>query len=355
MRIIMLIDMDSFFVACEELRRPEIRGKPVIVGADPKGGSGRGVVSTASYEARKYGIRSGMPISAAYRLKKDAIFLPVDEPYYESVSEKVMAVIRGFSEKFEQVSIDEAYIDVSEKIKDYDSAMAYAKSIKERMLKETGLRCSIGIGPNKLIAKMACEASKPDGIKLVKEDEAKKFLADMPIEKLYGVGKKSAEKLKALGFKKISDIANANPIILFENFGSFGAELSRSANGIDNSEVISNYPVKSIGRERTFEQDTADPLTIKNALRQMSDEVASELKKQGFSFKTVTLKIRYSSFDEHLKSRTLGYVSNSADTIYNTALGIYNSITHEELIRKIGVRVSSLEKYKGQRKMQDYF
>ncbi|MEM3228470.1 MAG: DNA polymerase IV, partial [Candidatus Micrarchaeaceae archaeon] len=186
MRIIMLIDMDSFFVACEELRRPEIRGKPVIVGADPKGGSGRGVVSTASYEARKYGIRSGMPISAAYRLKKDAIFLPVDEPYYESVSEKVMAVIRGFSEKFEQVSVDEAYIDVSEKIKDYDSAMAYAKSIKERMLKETGLRCSIGIGPNKLIAKMACEASKPDGIKLVKEDEAKKFLADMPIEKLYG-------------------------------------------------------------------------------------------------------------------------------------------------------------------------
>ncbi|MEM3753115.1 MAG: DNA polymerase IV [Candidatus Micrarchaeaceae archaeon] len=354
MRTIMLIDMDSFFVACEELRKPEIRGKPVVVGADPKGGSGRGVVSTANYEARRYGIKSGMPISTAYRIKKDAIFLPVDEPYYESISRRVMAIIRGFSEKFEQVSIDEAYIDVTGVVKDYEDAVAYAASIKEKILAETGLKCSVGIGPNKLIAKMACEAAKPNGIRLVKEDEAKQFLADMPIEKLYGVGRKGAEKLRAMGFKKIADIANANPVMLFENFGAYGIELSRSANGIDESEVISDYTVKSIGRELTFDVDTVDMLTIRNALKKMSEEVAEELKRQGFSFKRVTLKIRYSNFDEHLKSKTISYISNSAETIYSTAISIYSGLPHEKLVRKIGVRVSSLEKYKGQRKIRDY-
>ncbi|MEM0074516.1 MAG: DNA polymerase IV, partial [Candidatus Micrarchaeaceae archaeon] len=177
MRLILLIDMDYFFAACEELRRPEIKEKPVVVGADPKNGTARGVVSTCNYIARRYGIHSGMPISMAYRLKPDAVFLPVDDAYYENMSSKVMTIIKKYADRFEQASIDEAFVDVSESAEDYAGALKIANAIKEEIRNSLGLPCSIGIGPSKLIAKMACEAAKPNGIKLVKESEAKNFIA----------------------------------------------------------------------------------------------------------------------------------------------------------------------------------
>ncbi len=352
MRIIMLIDMDYFFAACEELRRPDIKDKPVVVGADPKKGNGRGVVSTCNYVARKYGIHSGMPISMAYRLKPDAVFLPLDEPYYESLSEKVMGIIRSHADKFEQASIDEAFIDVSKRISSYDEAFELAKEIKEEIKEKTGLPCSIGIGPSKLIAKMACEAAKPNGIKVVKEDETKAFISDMPIGKLYGVGKKTAEKLESLGYKKVSDVANANPMKLMDIFGVYGIDLYKAANGIDESEVEESYEVKSIGREKTFEKDTRSIEELEKAIRDMSAEIVQDVKRQGFAFSTVSIKLRFSDFDEHIKSKSLNYSTDSEQEIEKSAIELLNEYyDKEKLVRKIGVRVSGLKPFKGQKKL----
>ncbi|MGC8675970.1 MAG: DNA polymerase IV [Candidatus Micrarchaeia archaeon] len=356
MRIILLVDMDYFFAACEELRKPEIRGKPVVVGANPKNGLGRGVVSTCNYPARKYGIHSGMPISMAYRLKPDAVFLPVDDAYYESVSKNVMAIIKSHADRFEQASIDEAFADVSKSAQSYEDALEIAKKIKNEIKEKLGLPCSIGIGPNKLIAKMACEAAKPEGIKLVKEEDAKAFVAEMPVEKLYGVGKKTAAKLLAEGYKTVGDLANASIMRLVEEFGAYGTELHNSANGIDYGEVQENYEVKSIGREKTFEKDTDNMQTLSNEIREQAKEIAGEIKRQGLAFTTITIKLRYSNFDEHIKSKTINYASDSEADIAKFAIELLNdSYSGEMTVRKIGVRVSGLRPYKGQRKLSHYF
>ncbi len=356
MRIIMLVDMDYFFAACEELRHPEIADKAVVVGADPKGGNGRGVVSTANYVARKFGIHSGMPISTAYRLKSDAVFLRVDDAYYEEMSKKVMAIVSAGASKFEQVSIDEAFVDLSGIVSSYSDAVDYAKRIKDRISRELGLPCSIGISNSKIVAKMACESAKPNGIKLVRPEDAKAFLAPLPVDKLYGVGKKTAEKLKQLGFFRIHDIANARPMQLFDAFGAYGMEIYRYANGIDDAEVMENYAVKSIGRERTFDRDTKDLNAIYDAIREMSKEVVKDVLKQGLSFKTITLKIRYGNFSEHLKSRSIGYATNSAEEIAKNAIDMFDKYSDKSMfVRKVGVRVSGLVAYSGQKKISDYF
>jgi DNA polymerase IV (DinB-like DNA polymerase) len=355
MRLIALIDMDYFFAACEELRKPEIKDKPVVVGADPKKGEGRGVVSTANYVARKYGIRSAMPISIAYRLKKDAIFLPVDFEYYEEVSKKVMEIIKQYADRFEQVSIDEAFIDISKKAKSYDEALELAKRLKQEIAEKLKLPCSIGVSTNKLVAKMASEAAKPNGVKLVREEEAKEFLSKMPVGNLYGVGRKMREALEKLGYKTVDDLAKANPVELVQRFRTYGAELYNYANGRDDSEVQENYEVKSVGRERTFERDTDDRDEIVKKISEMSKEVGEQIKKEGFAFKVVTLKLRYSNFEEHLKSRSLTHRSVDANEIESVATELFDKYADKsEEIRKIGVRVSNLAKYKGQKRMTEY-
>ncbi len=355
-RIIMLVDMDYFFAACEELRRPEIKGKPVIVGADPKGGKGRGVVSTCNYEARKYGIHSGMPISIAYKIKSDAIFLPVDEKYYYDISAKIMNILKSFASKFEQISVDEAFLDVTDKVEGYESALSYAAKIKEKIWSETKLPCSVGIGENKLLAKTACEAAKPNGIKLIKESEAKEFLAKLPIGKLYGIGKKTEEKLVSLGYKTVGDLQKADINKLIGLFGAFGGELYRHANGIDYDEVNESYEVKSIGREHTFEMDTTNKEEIIEALKKCATEVVEDLRKQNLSFKTVTIKIRYSDFTEHIKSKSLKHYSNALEDIENNAIELFEDYALEgEEIRKVGVRVSGLLQYRGQKRLTEYF
>ncbi|MDE1761716.1 MAG: DNA polymerase IV [Candidatus Micrarchaeota archaeon] len=355
MKIIMLIDMDYFFAACEELRHPELREKPVVVGADPKGGKGRGVVSTCNYLARRYGIHSAMPISMAYRLKPDAVFLPVDYEYYEEMSRKVMQRVKEFATRFEQVSVDEAFIDVSGKVDGYDSALSYAKELKESVTKSYGLPCSVGVSTNRVLAKMACEAGKPDGIRLVKEEDGAKFLAKMPVGKLYGVGKKTGEKLQGMGYKSIGDLARANPVNLVSEFGSYGAEIYRSANGKGDDSVVENYEVKSIGRERTFQEDTSDRDEIRRQIISICKEIKTEIEKQGFSFKTITLKIRYPDFTEQLRGKSLGHYSNDISQVEDVAIRLFERyVEHGERIRKIGVRISSLSKKGGQMRMSDF-
>ncbi len=355
MRLIALIDMDYFFVACEELRHREIRGKPAVVGSDPKREGGRGVVMTASYAARKFGIRSGMPISMAYRIKKDLAYVPQDFEYYEEMSAKVMALVKTYADKFEQVSIDEAFIDISKMASGYDEALELMKGLKKEIREKIGLPCSIGISVNKLMAKMASEGAKPDGIKVVKEEDAAVFLAKKPVGELYGVGRKTSRMLEEFGYRTIGDLAKANPVVLVERFKSYGAELHNSANGIDDSDVQENWEVKSISRERTFGRDTSDRHEIVKAIGDMSKEVGEDLKKQGFAYKVVTIKLRYSDFEENLRSRSLTHRSVDTDEIAQVATQLFDKYMEKgEELRKIGVRISNLAKYKGQKRMTEY-
>jgi DNA polymerase IV (DinB-like DNA polymerase) len=351
MRIIMLVDMDYFYVACEELRHPQIRGVPAIVGSDPKEGRGRGVVMTCNYKARELGIHSAMPISAAYRLKPDAVFLGADFSYYDEVSAKVMAVLKRFCSKFEQVSVDEAFLDVSAKISGYGDAQQYASKMKNAVLEEVGIKCSVGIGPNKLIAKMACSQAKPDGIKVVGEQDVKDFLHGKKIIDLYGVGGKTSEKLAAMGYRTVEQLSKANAMQLIDRFGAFGGELIRYANGIDDSEVTENYGAKSISREFTFEKNTDDANQIKDAISRLSMQVGAEAEKGQEYFKTVTVKLRYYDFTEHLHSRSIR-MTGDPKTLAHTAISLYESSANKsKKVRKLGVRVSNLVSRKGQKRI----
>jgi DNA polymerase IV (archaeal DinB-like DNA polymerase) len=207
LRIIFHLDMDHFYTAVEERERPEIQGNPVVVGANPKSGKGRGVVSTSNYIARKAGVRSGMPISHAWRLCPEAVYLPPNFPLYIKVSEEIMAIAREFAGKFEQWGIDEAFMDVSDKVRDYAEAETLALQIKQEIKAKENLTCSIGIGPNKLIAKVASDFQKPNGLTVVREEETELFLAPLPVRKLLWVGRKTEAKLKALGVNTIGELA----------------------------------------------------------------------------------------------------------------------------------------------------
>lgn len=351
MKAIMLIDMDYFYVACEELRNREVSEKPTIVGSDPKQGEGRGVVMTCNYLARKFGIRSGMPISTAYRLKPDALYLPMNYEYYEAISKRIMDRIRAFAARFEQVSVDEAFIDASDKVKASGDAQTYARAIQKDILDFVGIKCSIGVGPNKLIAKMACERAKPNGVKIVEETKVKAFLSESRIEDLYGIGAKTAERLKKLGYGTVDLLAQADNMVLANEFGtSFGAELKAFANGTDDREIIENYGIKSISREITFIKDTDSDAQIKDAIVQLSNEAIKDVEKNQVSFKTITLKLRYFDFTEHLHSKSVK-TTNSVETVIKAAVELYvENVDRSKKVRKIGVRVSGLVNYKGQKR-----
>ena len=344
MRVIMLADMDYFFAACEEARNRALSEVPLVIGSDEKMQNGRGVVMTCNYKARAFGIHSGMALSNAYRIKPDAVFMKMDYPYYERVSAEIMVTLRSYAENFEQVSIDEAYLDVSSIIKAEDSAAQYAREIASAIKAKTALSCSIGISNNKLLAKMACEEAKPAGICTVWEKDAKIFLKDLPIGKLYGVGKMTEQKLKAAGYDTIGKFASISPSSAERLLGSYGLVTLQYANGIDPEEVSESTEIKSIGRERTFDFDTSDIDLISETIRKLSSEVADEIKKQGLSFSTVTIKLRYFDFSDAFRSKTIRR-SSSEETISKVALEIMlHSLDSSKKLRKVGVRVSSLSK-----------
>ncbi len=318
-RIIFHLDMDHFYTAVEERERPEIRGKPVIVGADPKGGKGRGVVSTSNYVARKVGVRSGMPISQAWRLCPEAVYLPPNFPLYIKVSGEIMAIARRYAGIFEQWGIDEAFLDVTGKVKDYGEAEALARSIKQEIKEKENLTCSIGVGPNKLIAKVASDFQKPDGLTVVREEEVEVFLAPLPVRKLLWVGRKTEAKLKALGVNTIGDLAHYDPTALTSMFGVMGLQMHLMARGIDRSEVEERVGVKSVSHETTFEEDTADAAVILQALDALCVDVQKETENQHLLFKTVTLKIRFEHFETHTKSKTLPFLTNRLNDLQKTA------------------------------------
>jgi DNA polymerase IV (DinB-like DNA polymerase) len=342
-RIIFHVDMDQFFAAVEEKMHPEVRGKPVVVGADPKQGKGRGVVSTCNYEARKYGIRSGMPITRAWRLCPDAVFLPVNIPLYLQVSSRIMDMLSGYADKFESWGIDEAFLDVSSRVKDFEEAKKLALQVKKEVYEKEQLTCSIGVGPNKLVAKIASDFQKPDGLTVVEEKDVKAFLEPLDVDKLLWVGKKTARKLNALGVKTIGDLARYDPSVLAEKFGVVGKQLYLYAQGIDRSEVGMRGEVKSIGRNVTFEKDTSDWDFVLKVLDKLCDEVHREVKEYNLLFRTVTVTVRFENFETHTHSRTLAFLTDRLEDFKKAAHELIEPyLRPERKIRLIGARVSTL-------------
>ena len=349
-RIILHLDMDHFYTAAETRERPELKNKPVIVGADPKGGSGRGVVFTSNYEARKAGIHSGIPISRAYKLCPEAVYLPPNFPLYIQISNEIMSIARNYADKFEQWGIDEAFLDVSKRAKTYDEAEKLALRIKLEIYEKERLTCSIGIGPNKLMAKIASDIQKPDGLTVVKEEDVKSYLSLLPVRKLLWVGRKTETKLKTLGIVTIGDLANFDPSVLAEKFGMAGTQMYLMANGIDDSEVEERVGIKSISHETTFEEDTLDTTTIFNALDTLSDEVSKEVQSQRLFFKTVTVKVRYEDFETHTRSRTLQFITNRPQDLRKNASELLKPYPRDDKkIRLLGVRVSTFVSAEKQR------
>lgn len=342
-RVVFHVDMDHFFTAVEERECPELKGKQVIVGADPKEGKGRGVVHTCNYEARKFGVRSAMPISRAWRLCPSAVYLRPNFELYVKVSNEIMDILREHAGKFEQWGIDEAFLDVTDKVKDYVEAEALARIIKKEILEKEKLTGSIGIGPNKLIAKIASDYQKPDGLTIVREEEAEKFLAPQPVRKLLWVGRKTEQKMLAMGIKTIGDLANHDAGVLAENFGAAGIQFYLMAHGIDKSEVEERSEVKSISRDITFEEDTSDQELILGTLDKLSEEVHGDVLRQNFYFRTVTVRVRYENFETHTHGKTLPLITNRLQDLKKTARELTQDyLRPERKVRLIGVRVSSL-------------
>lgn len=342
-RIILHIDLDAFFAAVEGRFHPEYMGKPVIVGADPKAGKGRGVVSTANYEARKFGIHSAMPISIAYRKCPNAIFVPVNFDLYEKISESVMLRLKKYADKTEQYSIDEMFLDLTGKAKDFKGAEEIAGKIKAELLQYEKLGCSIGISANKLIAKIASDFKKPSGLTIVLPEKIQEFLDPLSPRKIPGVGPKTEEHLKELGIDTIQKLRNVSRELLAKEFGSFGNDLYNLARGIDESPVEEETEIKSHSRNYTFEQDTKEKELLMKTLAIMASEIESELKNEKLFYKTVTVRCRYSDFDTHIKSRTIKFPENDAETMMKIAEELLDEFLKDpRLIRQIGLRVSNL-------------
>lgn len=312
MRIVAHVDMDAFYAAVEQRLNPALRDLPVVVGADPKEGKGRGVVMTANYRARNFGIRSALPISRAWRLAETAqrrgepatVFLRPNMPLYREVSSRVMEIVARHGDAYEEASIDEAYLDLSS-LENFAAARQRVMRIKQEIRDREGLGCSVGVGPNKLIAKIASGRQKPDGLTVVEPDQAAAFLAPLPIRVIPGIGPKTEQVLHAKNLRTIADLRQATEFELVEWLGKWGARLFERVRGGDDSEVSNEWTRKSLGEQQTFEQDTRDQALIIERLHSMAERIIAELKAKQFAgFRTVTLTVRFSDFQTSNRSRS---------------------------------------------------
>ncbi|MBW2056420.1 MAG: DNA polymerase IV [Deltaproteobacteria bacterium] len=338
-RTICHIDMDAFFAAVEQLRNPALKGKPVIVG-----GGLRGVVSTASYEARAFGIHSAMPIFQARRLCPQGVFLPARMGLYREVSARIMDFLTRVSPKVEQVSVDEAYLDLTGTRRLLGEPVAVAGKIKNWILQNIGLTCSVGIAPNKFLAKIASDWDKPDGLTVIEEDRVDGFLRELPVAKLPGVGQKTLEILLGLGISRVGQIQKLPEAILIRKFGKFGGRLLELSRGVDSSEVTPCRPPKSISSEDTLDQDTDDVEILSNFVMAQAATVGKRLRRQGLRARTVTLKLKYSDFRLTTRAHTLEGPTDSTKTIRDAALKLLRSQKGMSKVRLVGVSVSGFDR-----------
>lgn len=341
--VIVHIDMDAFFAAVEQRDNPALGGRPVVVGADPRGGRGRGVVSTCSYEARRFGIRSAMPISQAYRLCPGAVFIRPDIAKYSAVSRQIRRILDGFTPVIEQVGIDEAFLDITETYRLFSPApVQTCVLMKDAIRGETGLTASVGIAPTKMAAKIASDLKKPDGLVEVCPDALLEFLWPLEIGRLWGLGPKSEKILRERGVRTIGDLAHMDERELSRLFGRNGTYFYELARGRDARRVECEKEAKSISAEHTFDRDTRDAGLIHAALMRLSEEVSGRLRQDKLKGRTVTLKIRLSGFQTFTRAKTLPESVNYSDVIAGAAKELYRDFAPPEAVRLVGVRVSNL-------------
>jgi DNA polymerase-4 len=339
-RTILHVDLDAFFAAVEQRDRPELRGKPVIVGGG--GPNDRGVVSTASYEARVFGVHSAMPLRQAGRLCPHGIFLPVDGAKYQAVSRQVMAVLRRFTPLVEPVSIDEAFLDVTASRRMFGDGEAIGRQVKAAVRADVDLSISVGVGTTKLVAKIASDLQKPDGLVVVEPGTEEAFLAPLAIGRLWGVGAKSAAALREYGVRTIGDLAALPDDLLVRRFGKHGAALGERARGVDPDPIGDRDAAKSIGHEHTFDVDTSDREVIERTLLAMSEGVAGRLRDSGVRASTITVKIRDTTFRTITRQRTLPAPTDLTEPIFRTALELARPEVRGVRIRLLGVTASGL-------------
>ena len=332
------VDLDAFFTSVEELLDPSLKGKPIIVGADPKL---RGVVATASYTARRYGVHSAMPSRTAGRLCPQGIFLPPRKEVYQEYSRKVMAIFRDYSPLVEKVSIDEAFLDVSQEGAPFSHALDIGHDIQNRIHSQIGLPCSVGIGVNKLVAKIASDLRKPQGFVAVPPGQERKFLFPLPVGRLWGVGPRTESILKSMGIHTIGDLSQVS-VAQLSFLGKRGVILWRQSQGIDEREIEIQRPIKSVGREHTFNEDTEDQKEVEATLTSLASSVSDELSRVGLKGRTMTLKLRYPDFATHTFSKTQDEATSSKETIQEQILSLLHSRREPRKLRLIGVRVSTL-------------
>lgn len=343
-RWIIHVDMDAFFAAVEQRDNPELRGCPVIIG-----GTGlRGVVATASYEARKFGVHSAMSAVEARRRCPQGIFLPPNHKKYSRVSQEILHIFADFSPLVEPLSLDEAFLDVTGMEGLFASPVAIAIKIKERIKADLDLTASAGVAPNKFLAKLASDMNKPDGLMVIRPQDVNRILADMPVNRLWGVGKTTAQILFKLGFTTIGQVAQSDPELLAKHCGQLGYTLHQLANGQDDRLVEAEWQPKSIGKEITFAQDLTALEDLKTELWAQVEKVGWRLRRQKLSGRTITVKIRFTSFRTITRSRTLTVAANLDETIYHVAEEIVSKIVLNEGVRLLGVTVSGLVAEGGQ-------
>jgi DNA polymerase-4 len=340
-RTILHVDMDAFFAAVEQRDHPELRGKPVIVGADPKGGRGRGVVSTASYEARRFGVGSAMPISEAWRRCPHGIYVHPDIEKYARESDRVMEILHRFTDLVEPVSIDEAFLDATGSARAMGTGEDIARRLKAAIREETRLTASVGVASSKLVAKVASDMRKPDGLVVVPPGQEASFLAPLPVRRLWGVGPKMEEALARLGIVTIGDLAAVETGRLERRLGTHGHDLQALARGEDDRDVVSEGEgAKSLGQEHTYGEDTADPGRLRATLLQLADAVAARLRAHGLRARTVTLKYRDEDFHTTTHARTLGEATDSGNAVFGLASELFAETHRGKKVRLLGIYTS---------------
>ena len=342
-RIILHIDMDAFFISVEVRDDPSLAGKPAAV----CGSLSRSVVTSASYEARPFGIRAGMPTQEAKRRCPQLILVEGNHAKYTEASARIFSLLKEYTPCVEIASIDEAYLDITESQLLFKSPSNLAQSIKSRILVREGLTCSIGIAPNKLLAKLGSRLKKPDGLVVIPKEEVEALLKDLPVGKLHGVGPRLEESLNSIGIFTCGQMGRIPVPFLKKRFGAIGQTLHEMGLGLDDSPVVpfdEEEDAKSLSHSVTLEEDTSDPVLIKKVLLQLSERVSRRMRREGFYGKRVTLTVRYFDFYTFTKQKTVSQGINSGNEIYRHALELFESTSHPKPIRLLGVGVSFLKK-----------
>lgn len=340
-RKIIHVDLDAFFASVEQTDNPQLKGRPVIVGGSIKR---RGVVSTASYEARKFGVHSAQPIAQARKLCPQGVFLKVRMDRYREISRRILKILSSYTPKLEPVSIDEAFLDITGCEKLFGKAEDIAREIKTRIKKEVGLSCSMGVAPKKFLAKMASDMKKPDGLVVVREDEKESFLANLPVGKIWGVGKVTERRLQQMGIYTIGELRELSFSRLEHTFGKLGGRLYTLCRGVDDSPVITNKEIKSISGETTFPHDISERKILEKTLYQLSANVAKRLGNEDLWARSIQLKVRFSDFTTITRSHTYEETTNLAESIWQRAKELLDkrvNLSSRE-VRLIGVAAFNL-------------